>query len=62
MKRLDALNSLFPIRKSKEEKKKFREYVEGSLKEQGIEARTETTKNSKNDNRGETSTGLTALF
>ena len=50
MKRLDTLNSRFPVRKSKEEKKKFREYVEGSLKEQGIEARTETTKNGKNDN------------
>ncbi len=47
---LDHINENFPIRKTKEEKQRFRDYVIENLKEKGIEARVERTKDGKNDN------------
>lgn len=50
MSHLDYLNEKYPIRKTGEEKKKFREYIVSSLAEKGINARVETTENKKNEN------------
>ena len=46
----DYLNNHYPIRKTEDEKKRFRDYVIKSCSELGIEARAETTSNGKNIN------------
>lgn len=50
MTRLDYINQNYPVRKSDSEKHAFRRYVLESLKEKGIEARVETTKNGNHKN------------
>lgn len=50
MTHLDYLNQHFPIRKSVEDKKRFRNYIIDSLDKKGIVAKVERTKDGKNDN------------
>lgn len=50
MTHLDYINQNFPMRKTAEEKERFREYVITTLDKKGIEAKIERTKDGKNDN------------
>lgn len=50
MSHLNYLNENYPVRKSAEDKEKFRNYIVKSLKEKGIEAKIERTADGKNDN------------
>lgn len=50
MTHLDYINQNYPMRKTAEEKERFREYVITTLDKKGIEAKIERTKDGKNDN------------
>lgn len=47
---LDHLNKNYPVRRTKEEKSAFRQYVLSELKSKGMTARVELTKDGKNEN------------
>ena len=50
MTHLDYLNENYPVRKSQEQKKAFRDYILDDLTKKGINASVEKTSDGKNDN------------